>query len=79
MLLARRSMNACTALRRKASTQLILHRPPQSDDQQPELLSDPVQRVRLAKLCHSEDDLAAAVATLGLLLLQRLDREERPA
>ena len=38
-------------------------------------LADMVQRVRLAKLSHSENDLAATVATLGLLLLTRLDQE----
>ena len=38
-------------------------------------LADMVQRVRLAQLTHSPDDLAAAVATLALLLLRRLDRE----
>ncbi len=38
-------------------------------------LADTVQRVRLAKLCHSDNDLAAAVATVGLLLLRQLDGE----
>ena len=38
-------------------------------------LADMVQRVRLAKLAHSDNDLAAAVAKLGLLLLRQLDRE----
>ena len=38
-------------------------------------LGDLVNRVRLAKLSHSENDLAATIATLGLLLLQRLDQE----
>ena len=38
-------------------------------------LADMVQRIRLAKLCHSDNDLAAAVATVGLLLLRQLDRE----
>lgn len=37
-------------------------------------LADLVQRMRLAQLAHSENDLAATVATLGLLLLRRLDQ-----
>ena len=34
-----------------------------------------VQRIRLAQLTHSNNDLAATIATVGLLLLRHLDRE----
>ena len=37
-------------------------------------LGDAVQRLRLVKLSHSDDDLAAAIATGTTLLLSRLDR-----
>ena len=48
---------------------------PPPDERPARALVDLVQRVRLAKLTHSDNDLAAAVATVGLLLLQRLDQE----
>ena len=35
------------------------------------------QRLRLAQLMHSKSDLAAAVATVGLLLLNQF-KERRP-
>ena len=49
----------------------IAGEPPKEDKP----LADMVQRIRLAKLCHSDNDLAASVATLGLLLLRQLGRE----
>ncbi len=47
---------------------------PALDDRPAPSLSETVQRIRLIRLAHSPDPLAAAIATLGVLLLPRIDR-----
>ncbi len=35
-----------------------------------------VEKLRLVRLTHSDDDIAAAIATVGLLLMRRLDESQ---